>query len=469
MGVAESEECANKLHENSPLFLAQRGGFEPPEHFCSPVFETGTFDHSDISASEFIITLSAKIVKCKFVSYEKYLTNKVSLTIIILLNKKEDFMSRTNRIICYVVAMIMLLCVAVLMFGCKNTKDDQTTVMNMSINPEVEFILDKNNKVVSVSAKNDEGNFIIAKASFEGLSAEEAAKFFVKISNENGFIAQVGDLKIEISGDKAQELFNNVKANVEIYIDQEGLNISIDFEKISREELENLLESCMKELSDEQIKALKNDEIIAKLKEMRDQTKDLNTQKLKDMYKDMYYEFRAQAIEKAQFDAYIEAIKASTIFNKDQIIAYYNELTQKIAAMQKEFVDEFMAVSSDYQQKMQEFIIAKQELLQARIDGATEEILRQKEQALKLVETHLDAAERAAELAIGKARATFETVKTTLKAALDAVMKSLPDSINGSIKIETDKVKVEFSVKFKSDYAEYIKADYWDGLAVNVA
>lgn len=374
-------------------------------------------------------------------------------------------MSRTNRIICYVVAMIMLLCVAVLMFGCKNTKDDQTTVMNMSINPEVEFILDKNNKVVSVSAKNDEGNFIIAKASFEGLSAEEAAKLFVKISNENGFIAQVGDLKIEISGDKAQELFNNVKANVEIYIDQEGLNISIDFEKISREELENLLESCMKELSDEQIKALKNDEIIAKLKEMRDQTKDLNTQKLKDMY----YEFRAQAIEKAQFDAYIEAIKASTIFNKDQIIAYYNELTQKIVAMQKEFVDEFMAVSSDYQQKMQEFIIAKQELLQARIDGATEEILRQKEQALKLVETHLDAAERAAELAIGNVKATFETVKTTLKAALDAVMKSLPDSINGSIKIETDKVKVEFSVKFKSDYAEYIKADYWDGLAVNVA
>lgn len=374
-------------------------------------------------------------------------------------------MSRTNRIICYLVAMIMLLCVAVLMFGCKNTKDDQTTVMNMSINPEVEFILDKNNKVVSVSAKNDEGNFIIAKASFEGMSAEEAAKLFVKISNENGFVAEVGDLKVEISGDKAQELFNNVKANVEIYIDQEGLNISIDFEKISREELENLLEDCMKELSDEQIKALKNDEIIAKLKEMRDQTKDLNTQKLKDMY----YEFRAQAIEKAQFDAYIEAIKASTIFNKDQIIAYYNELTQKIAAMQKEFVDEFMAVSSDYQHKMQEFIIAKQELLQARVDEANQLVLAEKQAAVQLAEAGLKAAETAAETAIGTVKTTFATVKATLKSAIDQVIGNLPDSINGSIKIETDKVKVEFSVKFKSDYAEYIKADYWDGLAVNVA
>lgn len=374
-------------------------------------------------------------------------------------------MSKTNKIICYVVAMIMLICVAVLMFGCKNTKDDQTTVMNMSINPEVEFILDKNNKVVSVSAKNDEGNFIIAKASFEGMSAEEAAKLFVKISNENGFIAQVGDLKIEISGDKAQELFNNVKANVEIYIDQEGLNISIDFEKISREELEDLLEDCMKELSDEQIKALKNDELIAKLKEMRDQTKDLNTQKLKDMY----YEFRAQAIEKAKFDAYIEVIKNSNIFNKDQIIAYYNELTQKIDSMQKEFVDEFMAVSSDYQKKMQKFISAKQELLQARVDEANQLVLAEKQAAVQRAEAGLKAAETAAETAIGTVKTTFATVKATLKSAIDQVIGNLPDSINGSIKIETDKVKVEFSVKFKSDYAEYIKANYWDGLAVNVA
>lgn len=374
-------------------------------------------------------------------------------------------MSKTNKIICYVVAMIMLICVAVLMFGCKNTKDDQTTVMNMSINPEVEFILDKNNKVVSVSAKNDEGNFIIAKASFEGMSAEEAAKLFVKISNENGFIAQVGDLKIEISGDKAQELFNNVKANVEIYIDQEGLNISIDFEKISREELENLLEGCMKELSDEQIKALKNDEIIAKLKEMRDQTKDLNTQKLKDMY----YEFRAQAIEKAQFDAYIEAIKASTIFNKDQIIAYYNELTQKIAAMQKEFVNEFMAVSSEYQQKMQEFIIAKQELLQARLDEANQTVLDEKKAAQKLVEEQLSYIEEKSRSALETAKATFATIKATLNAAIEQIVNNLPQSINANINVEINKTKVNFEASFKADYAEYINGEYWAGLEVKVA
>lgn len=374
-------------------------------------------------------------------------------------------MSRTNRIICYVVAMIMLLCVAVLMFGCKNTKDDQTTVMNMSINPEVEFILDKNNKVVSVSAKNDEGNFIIAKASFEGMSAEEAAKLFVKISNENGFVAEVGDLKVEISGEQAEKLFNSVKANVEVYLGEEGLNVSVNLEKINREELEDLLEDCMKELSDKQIKNLTDAEIIAKLKEMRDQTKDLNTEKLKEMY----YEFRAQAIEKAKFDAYIEAIQNSNIFNKDQIVAYYNELTQKIASMQKSFVDAFLSTKSEYQQKMQEFIAAKQKLLQARLNEANQVVLAEKEAAQKRVEEQLSVIEEKSRSALETAKITFSTIKATLNAAIEQVVNNLPQSINANINVEINKTKVNFEASFKADYAEYINGEYWAGLEVNVA
>ena len=374
-------------------------------------------------------------------------------------------MSRTNRIICYVVAMIMLLCVAVLMFGCKNNDKDQTKVMNMSINPEVEFILDKDNKVVSVSAKNDEGNYIIAKATFEGMTAEEAAKLFVKVSNENGFVAEVGDLKVEISGDQAQKLFDSVKSNVEVYLGEEGLNVSVTLEKIDRAELESLLKDCMQELGSSEISNLTDEQIIAKVKEMRDQTKDLNTEKLKDMY----YEFRAQAIEKAQFDAYIEAIKNSNIFNKDQIVAYYNELTQKIATMQKTFVDEFLAANSDYQQKMQEFIAAKQELLQARVDEANELVLAQKQAAVQLAETGLKAEETAAETAIGTVKTTFATVKATLKSAIDQVVNNLPETITASINVEINNTKVNFEASFKANYADYINAEYWNGLNVKVA
>ena len=42
-----------KIHHNIWCNLAQRGGFEPPKAFTLPIFETSTFNHSDISANKY--------------------------------------------------------------------------------------------------------------------------------------------------------------------------------------------------------------------------------------------------------------------------------------------------------------------------------------------------------------------------------------------------------------------------------
>ena len=41
--------------------MAGRGGFEPPEVLPSPVFKTGTFDHSDISRTVKKLSLTDKM------------------------------------------------------------------------------------------------------------------------------------------------------------------------------------------------------------------------------------------------------------------------------------------------------------------------------------------------------------------------------------------------------------------------
>lgn len=370
-------------------------------------------------------------------------------------------MTKTNRIICYVVACILLLCVAALMFGCKKGETAETRVMNMSINPEVEFILDKNNKVVSVSANNDEGNFIVAKATFVGLTAEEAAKLFVEVTNENGFVVEAGDLKIEISGEDAQKIFDSVKNNINVYLGEEGLNISITLEKIDREDLEETLKDCMKELSDEEIAKLTEDEIIAKVQEMREQTKDLNTEKLKEMY----YQFRAQAIEEAKFEAYIDVVKNSAIFNKDQIVAYYNEFVKKIDSIQAKFVDEFLSQTSVYQQKMQELIAAKQELLQARLDEANAIVLAAKEATVAAAKTALESAENAAEIVVNGLNSALSTAKTALQTAIETIVSQLPTEINATINVKIGEVETNFEASFKTDYEAYINENYWSNLA----
>ena len=69
--------------------------------------------------------------------------------------------------------------------GCSEQAEGKT-VMNVSLNPEVEFVLDADNKVVSVNALNEEGNLIVSAEVFTGKSAEEAAQLFVKVSKETG-------------------------------------------------------------------------------------------------------------------------------------------------------------------------------------------------------------------------------------------------------------------------------------------
>ena len=56
--------------------------------------------------------------------------------------------------------------------GCK--KDEAGKVMNVALNPEVEFVLDANDKVVTVNALNEEGNLVISAAAFENVEGKSA-------------------------------------------------------------------------------------------------------------------------------------------------------------------------------------------------------------------------------------------------------------------------------------------------------
>ena len=76
--------------------------------------------------------------------------------------------------------------------GCAEAKEQK--VMNLSLNPEVEFVLDENDKVVSVNALNEEGNLIVSAEVFTGKTAEEAAKLLLyRIANpsECGYAVMV--------------------------------------------------------------------------------------------------------------------------------------------------------------------------------------------------------------------------------------------------------------------------------------
>lgn len=176
--------------------------------------------------------------------------------------------------------------------GCKK-KNPEASRMTVEINPKVEFILDKDNKVVSATALNDDGAVILAgEASFKGKTAEEAAKAVVSIAIETGYIvkgsATVEDNKINISisGDTsyAKDLYGKVEKKVEKYMKDNGINAKL--EKIDALTLEKLKALALKnpERTEDDVKDKTEEQLIAMIKLDRIETAELATEELKDAY-----------------------------------------------------------------------------------------------------------------------------------------------------------------------------------------
>ena len=126
-----------------------------------------------------------------------------------------------NKIFSCLVALVLFVGFGFILTGCadgSNPDVKTTKVVNISLNPSVEFVLDKNDNVLTFNATNDEGNFILVNANFEvGESINSAVEKFLTVAKENGFIVSgeneksENKLKIEVSGNSAVTLYNQIK------------------------------------------------------------------------------------------------------------------------------------------------------------------------------------------------------------------------------------------------------------------
>ena len=95
----------------------------------------------------------------------------------------------------------VLLCLVVLtasLIGCQGNEGnnetastasaDELSYVSMRINPEIELVVDADNKVVAVNAINEDGETVLAELSLVGLTVEEAGEAFTAMATELGFI-----------------------------------------------------------------------------------------------------------------------------------------------------------------------------------------------------------------------------------------------------------------------------------------
>ncbi len=381
-----------------------------------------------------------------------------------------------KKIITIMLALVMTLGLVLSVSAC-SPSEEGVKVMTVELNPQVEFILDSNDKVVSVNAINDEGNYVIAKAQFVGMSADEALNAFLKISVEDGFLlegeinAGENNVTISITGEDAQKVYEEVTQKAKEFIkslDMVDVTVEFNFEPITKEDIEALVADCMRELNVEEIKAKTQAELIKLLEASRKQTEDLLSQELKDYY----YAERALQIRKAKLDAYIEAIKAQDnigIVSATLTAAQeqLDNLVTMISSYKEEYKQKFLDTTSEYYQKMQEVILAKKELLKARLENATTEVITALESAYELAVATINSAKEFAKAQVEVIDTAINEAYVKVTGAIDTIIETLNVVIEDLDKIVSEAIaqtEANFESAFAKENGAYIENNYWNEL-----
>jgi predicted DNA binding CopG/RHH family protein len=342
--------------------------------------------------------------------------------------------------------------------------DGQQKVMNISLNPQVEFVLDKDDKVITVNALNEEGNLIISAKAFEnveGKSAEEAAKLFVEVSAETGYLVSgtlsAGDnqLSISLSGDTeaAKELYDDVKAKMNEYLDSVDVTAKINqAAAITEAKVKELLAECAPYLETAE---MKYDELVKELAKQRKETAEFYSQELKNAY----YEAKEFAMEQAELETLKSKLDSITQIAFDLTAKVYTALVEGI---EKTRMTLLVNEDSLYQKALAAFREVKAEYLKARNEfsiGDTTVAVEITETELAAIKARVEQAETALLNAGVKANETLDQAKAQIKTAYGEVIAWLEEkSVTASAYLDEISVKQKekqeaFFTEFETNYA----------------
>ena len=349
------------------------------------------------------------------------------------------------------------------------TAEAEKTVMNVSLNPSVEFVLDGKNKVVSVNALNEEGNLVVSAENFIGKDMDVAVTLFVEVSKETGFLvsgnAQVANnaINVSFSGDaeQATELYNKVSAKVGEYLSKEKITATVQqAAAITEEKLEALVTECAPYIEAAKVQAMEYAELVEVLYESRKETAEMYSQELKNAY----YEAKAFAMEKAE----LEVLKSQvTGLSQIALDVSYKAYEEAVNALETLRMETLVDAESEYQKALAAFREAKADYLAYRAEVAAMEQTQVTETVLAALveyENVVNAKEEVL-LSIGKmANDGIDTAKTQLGVLYDTVVKGIEDAavkvgdFVGEISDKQKAAQEEFFTAFETNYAEAITA-----------
>lgn len=337
---------------------------------------------------------------------------------------------------------IFLLCSiflsAISFTSCSNAKPEEGSVtrMTVDINPSVEFMIDDQNKIISVTALNDDGSILIVGEAFVGKTPEEAVEMMVTLASDTGYLVQgnaeasENTVKISVSGDSkyAEQLRNDIseKANDTL----KALDINGKVEKVEALKIDALRQMALSTslYTEEEINAMDEGQLYKVISAGRIETALLLTEEMRTAY----YSAKEYKISFAEREETARIIKElGGLYNLTHT-AYKTALDVYSTAIVE--LDNFryeMLVSpeSEYQKSLTKLREAKIELLKQKNYTASLEI-NGEEYASATVTLQLT------EENYNEMLTAYEKIGTDLNASLEALIAKLKQAETQLIELE---------------------------------
>ena len=344
---------------------------------------------------------------------------------------------------------------AALSGGSQSSSYTAAARMQVDINPSVEFILDSENKVLSVTALNDDGALIVAGEAFIGKTAEDAVALMVNVSTETGYLLK-GDatadgetITISITGDAdaAQALYESIYTDIQGILDESGINAAIERgEALRLEALKAMVLAADPTLSEEDADMMTEAQLLNALKVSRIETAQLLTEELREAYntaKEYSFNFAERQATKDIIDGLGSAYQVLLSGYSAALDAY----REAIQSLEQARYDYLVDPESDYQAKLAEvreqkdLVLAQRKEIAALSEGPAKEaakaVLAAQETALTAKEAALTAAGNAANAAFDMASSAMKAVEKTLT----DLESSFPEEITSALTENAQKVQ----------------------------
>lgn len=326
-----------------------------------------------------------------------------------------------KKILNFILVICLILPFTTFLFAC-NKKSTATSVMTMSVNPEVQFVLDQNNKVMYANAINQDGENLIASVDFKGLTAEQASDKFLEISTKLGKInVESTGTKVEITitcedetNAKIKDLANKVKNRVNKFFN-DSLIIGGAVIEYSKD-----LATCINNLAVEAVDSADKsfNDLMVVLEEKSDEIKNITLEARSALQTQLDTATKL-------IDATIETLERS-IAEYEKLIADYEEQLKKLPEEAKKSIQSLLNTAKSNLKTAKQQLKEKKEELKTIIKEVVETVENQCKKTLTDIKTSAkNLVESNKQIITEHLNKIDETTKSQIQQQIEAFQASL--------------------------------------------